>query len=48
MGVMIAENGRIYEGQWKRDAKEGKGYESYPSGNIFLLILSSFILDCYH
>ena len=33
---MIYDNGRVYEGEWKNDIKEGKGYEKYSSGNIYL------------
>lgn len=27
MGVMLFDDGRVFEGQWKFDQKHGKGYE---------------------
>jgi hypothetical protein len=35
LGIMIHDNGRVYEGNWEKDFKTGKGYEEYPSGNRY-------------
>lgn len=32
---MIYPNGRIYEGGWKKDQRNGEGYESYSNGNTY-------------
>ncbi|EAR82699.3 MORN motif protein (macronuclear) [Tetrahymena thermophila SB210] len=34
-GVMVYQNGRIYEGQWENDLKHGRGYEIFPSGSTY-------------
>ena len=36
MGIMMSDSGRVYEGYWKNDQKDGKGYEKYVSGNIYI------------
>lgn len=35
MGIMKYDSGRIYEGFWKNDLRDGKGYEIFPNGNIY-------------
>lgn len=32
---MVYANSRRYEGEWKDDLREGKGYEKHPNGNIY-------------
>ena len=31
---MIYSNGRVYEGQWKGDKRNGRGFEIYSNGNV--------------
>lgn len=33
LGVQINDNGRVYEGQWIGDKRNGMGFEVYKSGN---------------
>ena len=33
-GIMIYQNGDIYEGHWKNNEKEGKGIMKYKNGEI--------------
>lgn len=33
---MIYANGRLFEGEWKEDRREGRGYERYQNGSIFM------------
>lgn len=35
MGVMIYDNGRIYEGFWENDRRDGLGFERYANGNTY-------------
>ena len=32
---MLYTNGRIYEGEWKNNAKEGKGYEKFSNCSVY-------------
>lgn len=32
---MLYTNGRIYEGEWKNNMKEGKGYERFANFSIY-------------
>jgi hypothetical protein len=34
-GVMIYKSGRVYEGDWKDDLRDGHGYERYANGNVY-------------
>ena len=34
-GVMVYRKNRVYEGQWKGDYRDGKGYERYSNGNLY-------------
>ena len=34
-GVLVSDNGRLYEGQWLNDKRTGRGYEEFPNGNIY-------------
>ncbi len=34
-GIMVYQNGRIYEGQWKNDLRCGLGIEHFPNGSLF-------------
>ena len=34
-GVVVYENGRIYEGSWKADKRHGRGFELFANGNTF-------------
>lgn len=34
-GVMIYDNGRIYEGKWQNDKRHGSGFERYSNGNAY-------------
>jgi len=33
MGVCVYENSRLYEGYWKNDKREGRGFERFSNGN---------------
>ena len=35
LGVQVNENGRIYEGEWIADKRNGNGFEIYKSGNQY-------------
>lgn len=35
-GVMIYTNGRLFEGDWAEDLREGRGYERHANGNIYI------------
>lgn len=35
-GVCQYENSRHYEGSWKNDKREGKGYERFSNGNVYI------------
>jgi hypothetical protein len=35
-GVIIYNNNRIYEGQWKNDVRNGKGMEIFSNGNQYI------------
>lgn len=32
---MIYNNGRIYEGGWENDFRQGKGFEKFANGSIY-------------
>jgi hypothetical protein len=32
---MAYSNGRLYEGYWKKDKKDGKGIEIFPNGGKY-------------
>jgi hypothetical protein len=32
---MIYENGRVYEGMWLKDFREGMGFEQFSNGNKY-------------
>ena len=34
-GVIIYHSGRVYEGDWVDDKREGSGYELYQNGNTY-------------
>ncbi len=34
-GVMVYNNGRVYEGEWMSDKRHGSGYERYSNGNKY-------------
>lgn len=34
-GVMKYQNGRIYEGDWKTDQRNGRGFEKYSNDNTY-------------
>lgn len=34
-GIMLYKNGRIYEGEWRKDLRTGRGYEKYTNGNEY-------------
>jgi len=34
-GVMIYNNGWVYEGEWMSDKRHGEGYERYSNGNKY-------------
>ena len=34
-GIMEYDNGRVYEGEWKDDLRNGNGYEIYANGVIY-------------
>ena len=35
-GVLVyKENGRVYEGEWDKNQRHGRGYEMFPSGNFY-------------
>ena len=34
-GVIVYENGRVYEGQWENDKRHGHGYEIFPDKNTY-------------
>ena len=34
-GVIVYEAGRIYEGTWLADKRDGKGYELFTNGNTY-------------
>ena len=36
-GVVVYENGRIYEGSWKADKRHGRGFELFANGNTPVL-----------
>jgi len=33
---MTYTNGRVYEGEWQHDKRNGYGYEKFSNGNIYL------------
>ena len=33
--LMYNEKGRVYEGEWDKDKRHGRGYEIYPTGNFY-------------
>lgn len=35
LGILCYYNGRIYEGDWKSDYKQGKGIEIYSNGGKY-------------
>ena len=36
VGIMVYDNGRLYEGNWKEDLKEGEaGFEKFPNGCMY-------------
>ena len=35
LGVMVYDNGRIYEGAWLNDRRHGTGFEKYSNGNTY-------------
>ena len=35
LGIMVYNNGRIYEGSWQLDRRDGHGFERYPNGNQY-------------
>eukprot|EP00347_Sterkiella_histriomuscorum_P019256 403342342 len=35
LGIMVYDNGRIYEGQWQNDRRHGKGFEKYSNQNTY-------------
>ena len=34
-GIMLYNNGRLYEGQWECDYKQGMGYEKFPNCSVY-------------
>jgi hypothetical protein len=32
---VVYDSGRLYEGEWSKDAREGRGYERYSNRNIY-------------
>lgn len=34
-GVMVYDSGRVYEGTWGHDKRDGKGFELFASGNSY-------------
>ena len=37
---MKYKDNRLYEGEWKNDLREGRGYEKYGNGNIYVGMFS--------
>ena len=35
IGVLVFNNGRIYEGNWDKDQKTGKGIEIFPNNGRY-------------
>ena len=35
LGVLVYENGRVYEGEWRKNKRDGRGYEVFASGNSY-------------
>lgn len=33
---MKYKSGRVYEGDWLTDLRDGRGYERYQNGNVYL------------
>ena len=33
---MLYKGNWVYEGEWKNDYKEGKGFESFTNGNVYI------------
>jgi hypothetical protein len=36
MGICVYENSRLYEGFWKNDKRQGRGYEIFSNGSTYL------------
>lgn len=36
LGVLIYNNGRVYEGEWKNDKRNGRGYELFNNQSTYL------------
>ena len=34
-GVIVYDNGRVYEGTWQADKRDGRGFELYVSGHTY-------------
>ena len=34
-GVLINNTGRVYEGEWIQDKRNGQGYETFKTGNVY-------------
>lgn len=32
---MVYKTGRIYEGNWQKDMRDGKGFERFMNGNLY-------------
>ena len=35
LGVLVYNNGRVYEGEWEKNKRNGRGYEVFSNGNIY-------------
>ena len=35
LGILIGDTGRIYEGQWQLDQRQGMGFEKYKNHNFY-------------
>lgn len=36
IGIMSYDNGRIFEGYWQHDFRNGQGYEKFANGNVYI------------
>ena len=34
-GVIVYKNGRVYEGEWLNDKRQGRGFERFANGNTY-------------
>ena len=36
LGIFIYANGRVYEGEWKNDRMNGRGFEIFSGGSTYI------------